>query len=303
MKLRNSNFMHKLTGLFALSLGFFVFCAMPACAQPQNDKTCETSFANSKCVSSTIELIPELLQAKVVYLGETHDSAKDHENQLKIIQELHGSNRKIAIAMEMFQRPYQSVINQYLAGKITEAELVTQTQYEQLWGFPWKLYAPIMQFAKANQLPVIATNTSAQITRKVSRQGLESLTPSERQQIPALSEILTSPDEYRKLVLTAFEAHQSGGHGKSKNLEKFFLAQVLWDETMAESIVKFIQANPDYQVIVLAGQGHVVYGYGIPSRVARRLQGKKLMQRSVLLSPPEDENLPKNQPIADFILK
>lgn len=83
---------------------------------------------------------------------------------------------------------------------------------------------------------------------------------------------------------------------------------------MAEAIAKFINSgtqrvfdlsenryNPDYQVVVLAGQGHIVYGYGIPSRVARRLNDKQLVQRSVLLSSPEDTLADTNKPIADFI--
>ncbi|MEA5569998.1 ChaN family lipoprotein [Calothrix sp. UHCC 0171] len=295
--------------LFALSLGFLVFCTLPACAQTQAAKSCETRFASSKCVNNVTQLAGEISKARVIYLGETHDSAEDHARQLQIIQALSNrkvnSNKKIAIALEMFQRPYQDVLNNYLAGKITEAELVKQTEYEQRWGFPWELYAPIIRFAKANNIPLIATNTPTEITRKVSRQGLESLTPEERKLVPPFSEIRTAPEEYRKLVLAAFEGHQNSGHGNSKNQERFFLAQVLWDETMAESIANFVQKNPDYQVIVLAGQGHIVYDYGIPSRVQRRLQGKTNMrnftQLSVLLSPPEDDNLPQDKKIADYI--
>ncbi|WP_245912239.1 ChaN family lipoprotein [Brunnivagina elsteri] len=295
---------------FALSLGLYLLSTVPAYAQIPATKTCETLFAGTRCINSVAKLIPEISKAKVIYLGETHDSAEDHKKQLKIIQELsdrfgNRNNKKIAIAMEMFQRPSQNAINNYLAGKITEEELVKQTEYEQRWGFPWELYAPILRFAKANNIPILAINTPSEITRKVSRQGLESLTPEERKLIPPFSEIHTSPDEYRKLVLAAFEAHQNAGQGTSKNLESFFLAQVLWDETMAESIANFVKANPKTQVIVLAGQGHIVYDYGIPSRVKRRLQAKSNRQnfihRSVLLSPPEDENLPKNQKIADFI--
>jgi uncharacterized iron-regulated protein len=29
-------------------------------------------------------------------------------------------------------------------------------------------------------------------------------------------------------------------------------------------IAKFWQAHPEYQIIVLAGKGHIAYGYGIP---------------------------------------
>ncbi|MBF2066018.1 MAG: ChaN family lipoprotein [Calothrix sp. C42_A2020_038] len=285
---------------FILSLGCFLLCAPTVVALPQTPD-CESRFSLSKCVSSVAQIVPEMVGAKVVYLGETHDSAQDHENQLKIIQELHKRNKKIAIGMEMFQRPFQNVINQYLAGKISEEELVKQTEYEKRWGFDWELYAPIVRFAKANNLPVLALNTPTEITRKVSRQGLESLTPSERKLIPPFSEIRTSPEAYRKMVLAAFTAHQTGGHGNSSSAERFFLAQVLWDETMAESIASFIKSNPDYQMVVLAGQGHIVYNYGIPSRVERRLKGKPITQRSVLLSPPEDTDLPKNKKIADFI--
>jgi uncharacterized iron-regulated protein len=307
----------KLMRLFALSLGFYLLSIVPAYAQTPATTTCETRFAGARCINSVAQLIPEILKSWVIYLGETHDSAEDHKKQLEIIQELYSldkqsatrirdrSDKKTAIAMEMFQRPSQNAINNYLAGKITEAELVKQTEYEKRWGFPWELYAPILRFAKANNIPVLAINTPSEITRKVSRQGLESLTSEERKLIPPFSEIRTSPDEYRKLVLAAFEAHQNAGHGKSKNLESFFLAQVLWDETMAESIANFIKANPNYQVIVLAGQGHIVYDYGIPSRVKRRLQNNprinNFIQRSILLSPPEDESLPKDKKIADFV--
>ena len=294
---------HNLTKAFALSLGFFLICTVPTFAQPQPEKTCETRFVRSKCFSNVTQLIPEIVRANVVYLGETHDSAQDHENQLKIIQALSGRNRKVALAMEMFQRPYQDVINQYLAGKITEAQLIKQTEYNERWGFPWELYAPIMRYAKQNKLPVLALNTKSEITRKVSRQGLESLTAEERKLIPPFSEIRTDNEEYRKLLLAAFEGHQSGGHGKSNSAERFFLAQVLWDETMAEGIAQFVKANPGYQVVVLAGRGHIVFGYGIPSRVERRLGSGKLIQRSVLLSLLEDEDLPKDKKVADFILE
>ncbi|CAD5971707.1 hypothetical protein PCC9214_03858 [Planktothrix tepida] len=52
--------------------------------------------------------------------------------------------------------------------------------------------------------------------------------------------------------------------GETHNNVKDHQAQILWDETMADAIVNFVKNNPDFQVIVLAGQGHIVYGYGVP---------------------------------------
>ena len=244
-------------------------------------------------------VLQQLARSQVVYLGETHDSEADHQAQLEIIQALHQKNPKLAIAMEMFQRPFQSVVDRYLAGEITETQLKELTEYEKRWGFPWEFYAPILRFAKENKIPVIALNTPAEITRKVSRQGLESLTAEERRWIPPFSEIRTEPERYEQRLREIYdEMHQ--GKGNSERFEKFFLAQVLWDETMAEGVSQFLKANRDRQIIVLAGKGHIVYGDGIPSRVTRRI-GTDLKQAIVLLNPPAE--LQKDAEIADFFWK
>lgn len=281
----------------AWSLGLFFLCTTPACAQ----NTATPSQQEQQQLTQQ-QILQALVKADVVYLGETHDSPQDHKAQLEILQALYQQNQKIAIAMEMFQRPFQDVLNQYLAGKITEAQLVEQSEYEKRWGFPWEYYAPILRFAKAHQLPVLALNTPTEVTRKVARNGLESLTEAERQYIPPFSEIRTDNAEYRQMIQTVYEQHSHGGHGNSINFERFFTAQVLWDETMAETIAQFLKANPDYQVVVLAGKGHIVYGYGIPSRVARRLnnQNNQLVQRSVLFTRPEEKQLRGENAIADY---
>lgn len=291
--------------LFAWSLGIFVVCTTLTYA-----KSTSMLLQQEQQQLTQQQILQELVKANVVYLGETHNRAADHQAQLEILQALYQQKSQqangttaphIAIAMEMFQCPYQGVIDQYLAGKITEAQLVEQTEYDQRWGFLWEYYAPLLRFAKMHQLPVLALNTPTEVTRKVARSGLESLTTDERQCIPPFSEIRTDNAEYRKMAQETYEQHQQAGHGNSINFERFFTAQVLWDETMAEKIAQFLTRHQNYQVLVLAGQTHIIYGYGIPSRVSRRINSDKFVQRSVLLSSPEGSSLSTNKPIADFI--
>ena len=286
----------KLIKLCALSLGLFLLCSSAATAQPTANPQPQQTYTNQ-------EILQQLVKAKVVYLGETHDSAEDHQAQLKIVREMQRQNRKIAIAMEMFQRPFQSAIDDYLAGKLTQEQLVEQTEYDRRWRFPWESYAPILRFAKENQLPVLALNTPTEVTRKVASQGLESLTAEEKKHIPPISEIRTDNAEYRQLLLEVFQQHQKAAQGNSTAFERFLQAQVLWDETMAEKIAEFVKANPDYQVVVLAGKGHIIYGYGIPSRVERRLGVGNVKVRSVLFNSSENLPLSADRPIADFVWK
>lgn len=236
-------------------------------------------------------------QMDVVYLGETHDSVADHAAQLAIIEAIYQENPNIAIALEMFQRPFQPVLDRYLAGKISEADLIAQTEYAQRWGFPWEFYAPIVRFAQAKQIPLLALNAPSEVVRQVSRSGLDSLTAEDFSYIPARGDIDTSNADYQAWIQDAFSGH--GSHG-SFDFENFFAAQVVWDETMAEVIATFKQNHPDTVVIVLAGSGHVVYGYGIPDRVARRL-GDDLQQTRVLLNYSADRAANSSDAIADIL--
>ncbi|MEG4800151.1 ChaN family lipoprotein [Microcoleus sp. ARI1-B5] len=284
----------KLIKLCALSLSIFLLCSSVATAEPTANPQPPQTYTNQ-------EILQQLLKAKIVYLGETHDSAADHQAQLKIVREMQRQNGKIAIAMEMFQRPFQSAIDNYLGGKLTEEQLVEQTEYDRRWRFPWEYYAPILRLAALNQLPVLALNTPSEVTRKVAAQGLESLTAEDKKHIPPISEIRTDNAEYRQILLEVFQQHQKAAQGNSTAFERFLQAQVLWDETMAEKIAQFVKANPDYQVVVLAGKGHIMYGYGIPSRVERRLGVGKVKARSILFSSRTDTPLSANKPIADFV--
>ncbi|HIK17013.1 MAG TPA: ChaN family lipoprotein [Leptolyngbyaceae cyanobacterium M33_DOE_097] len=275
-------------------LSLLLCVAQPLHAEPLTP----TAFAVSqKTAIATAQLLDKLAQLDVVYLGETHDRAADHQAQLEILQMLHQKQPRLIIAMEMFQRPYQAVLDRYLKGELSEAELVEQSQYKTRWGFDWEFYAPILRFAKAQQLPVIALNTPSEVTRKVARQGLESLTPTERRFIPPLSAIAIGPDAYRQRLQDVFEAiHQ--GKTNSMNFDYFFQAQVLWDETMAERIAQVQQQNPDALVVVLVGQGHLFFGDGIPQRVTRRRPMVK--QATVLLNPAEEVQTELQPPIADY---
>lgn len=239
-----------------------------------------------------------IASARVVYLGESHDSEADHQAQLAIIQELYRRNPNLAIGMEMFQRPFQPTIDSYLRGDLSEIDLRRQTEYDQRWGFPWPYYAPILRFAQARRLSVLALNTPTEVTQVVAQKGLNALQLSDFQWIPSIDQIDLSSDAYRRWLYPIYEDFHEG-QTSSADFENFFLAQVLWDETMADAIARFLQANPDTQVIVLTGQGHVAHGYGIPSRVARRMGPSSLNQQRILLNPTENMQR-EHSTIADF---
>jgi len=218
---------------------------------------------------STIKKLSEIIDSvgdkKIVYVGEAHDLFAHHAVQLDVIRGIYRKNKKIAIGMEMFQRPFQETLDSFTSGEMDEAAFLKKSEYFKRWGFDYHLYKPILDFAKKEKVPVIALNLKREIVEKVSREGLDSLSNEEKKDIPTDMDL--SDNNYRERLKKIFDQHKNA---EGKNFDFFYQSQLLWDETMSQSIDEFLNKNPDYQIVVLAGRGHIEYGSGIPKRTFRR---------------------------------
>jgi uncharacterized iron-regulated protein len=211
------------------------------------------------------EIIDRIGDKKIVYVGEEHNSFAHHAVQLDVIRGLYKKNKKIAVGMEMFQRPFQQTLDSFTAGELDEADFLKKSEYFKRWGFDYNLYKPILDFARKEKIPVVALNLERNIIEKVSREGLDSLSVEEKKEIPPDMDL--SDNSYRERLKMIFDQHKNS---EGRNFDFFYQAQLLWDETMSRSVDEFLNKNPDYQMVVLAGRGHLEYGSGIPKRIFRR---------------------------------
>jgi aminopeptidase N len=234
------------------------------------------------------DVIENVAAKKIVYVGEYHDRFSNHSVQLQIIRALHAKNARFAIGMEMFQRPFQKTLDDYISGAIDEREFLNRSEYYKRWGFDYNLYKPILDFARQERVPVVALNLRREITEKVSKEGMDALTDEERKELPRETDF--SDEDYRHRIRQAFDQHKDAD---PKGFDFFLQAQVLWDETMAESIDVYFKKNPDQQMVVVAGGGHLVYGSGIPKRAFRR----NGLSYTIILNDGEIE-----RNIADYII-
>jgi len=249
---------------------------MEEAAHPHNSQTQktpltieppETTRAIRLSNTPTIkQIIPELVHNRVIYVGESHTRYDHHLLQLEIIRQLHSLNPELAIGMEFFQQPFQQYLDAYIRGELDEKEMLRRTEYYDRWRYDYRLYAPILRYARKHGIPLVALNVPVEITKKVGRSGLDSLSEDERAQIPA--DIDRSDEAYAQRLKKIFDQHPEG---QAPDFEHFLTSQLLWDEGMAQRIVDYLNANPHRRMVVLAGSGHLAYGSGIPNRVARRL--------------------------------
>ncbi|MCU0935303.1 MAG: ChaN family lipoprotein [Gammaproteobacteria bacterium] len=243
-----------------------------------------------KSLPTLDQILPRIQRARVVFVGETHDRLDHHQNQLEVIQRLHARRPSIAIGMEFFQQPFQGVLDDYVAGRISERELLARSEYFDRWRFDYRLYRPILQYAREHGIPLVALNVPAELTSKVGREGIEGLTEAERAQLPA--EINRDDEAYHARLRKVFDLHPQSGH---QAFERWLDVQLLWDEGMAERAARYLQENPRRTLVVLAGSGHLAFRSGIPNRVARRTGAQ-----GVVLLPVDGAALESG--VADFLL-
>ncbi|WP_323003245.1 ChaN family lipoprotein [Denitromonas sp.] len=200
-----------------------------------------------------------------VLVGETHTRYDHHLVQLETLRFLHARTPDIAIGVEWFQTPFQTHLDDYLAGRISETEMLERTGYFDRWRFDYRLYRPVIEYARANRIPIVALNAPVELTRKIGEGGLAALTPEARATLPA--DYVRGNAAYDARVRRAFDMHPMEG----ANFAHFLDVMLTWDETMAATAANYLAANPGRRLLIFAGSGHIAHRDGIPARLERRI--------------------------------
>lgn len=238
------------------------------------------------------EVLPELLSARAVVVGEQHDRLDHHVLQLDVIRYLYSVNPRLAIGLEFFDQSVQSALDDYIAGAIDERTMLLNTGYFNNWRFDYRLYAPVLRFAREHGIPLIALNVPGDVSRQIALEGLASLNDAQRAYVPA--ELDRDVEGYAERIRESFAAH---AHTPLQDLDRFIDAQLVWDEAMAEVAATYLEQNPADQMVILAGIGHVIYGSGIPTRLERRIGPPVLT-----VIPMEKDQVGEN-PMADYLVE
>lgn len=253
-------------------------------------------------------LLQRIARADVVFFGEQHDDAETHRAEAALLDAIGGLGRPVVLSLEMFETDVQGVLDDYLAGRIAEAEFRSLAR-------PWPNYEtdyrPLVEMARMRSWPVVAANVPRPLASAVGRQGLaalDTLTPAERGH--AAKDIVCPDDTYRARFMDAMRSHGGDGGGAASDslptavAERFYLAQCLKDETMAESIVDALRGAAEGTIVVhFNGAFHSDFGLGTAERVARREPRLDLLVLTAIPSPdPAAAAVEEHRKRAEFVI-
>jgi len=251
-----------------------------------------------KTFSDFESMLADLARADAVFVGEQHDDANTHRLELAIVEGLTRRGVSVVVALEMFERDVQSQVEGYAVGRITEEQFLKDSR-------PWPRYAsdyrPLIEFAKAHHLPIVASNVPRRIASDVSKNGMpaiEKLGSDDRAFAAREVQCPTSGDYYQRF------GEAMGGHeGANAN---FYFAQCVKDETMGESVATAFQKNATGRVTIVHVNGafHSDFGEGTADAARRRMPGRRIAVVSMLpvddldTTKPDDDDFKR----ADYLV-
>jgi uncharacterized iron-regulated protein len=250
------------------------------------------------------KLLQQAAEADVVLFGELHNNPICHWLQLQLTKDLHALKKdQLVLGGEMFETDNQIPLSQYIQEKLTDKELAAQAR---LWPNYTTDYRPLVDFARKNKIPFVATNIPRRYASLVARQGLAALdTILNKSWMAPLPLVVDLELPGYKAMLDMMNAH--GGSVQSTTIaapsEKatnFARAQAIKDATMAHFIAQnwqtgklFLHYNGDYHSKKFEGISWYLHQY-------------KPELRIFTISSVEQETLetllPQNHNLANVVL-
>jgi uncharacterized iron-regulated protein len=281
--------------------------------------------------ASLSAIVEAARSADVVLVGEEHDDLVGHGFQGRLLLSLlhevgapAAGNRQIVFSMEMFERDVQYVLDEYLAGLISEEHFLKSAR-------PWPeyetRYRPLVELARSARVPVVAANAPRRYVSRVTANGpqaLEDLSDVARSFLPPLPypgpsrlyreqwdalmtasmqaavgavPVVAGPDSTGQgggAVLDASETpsvstdgtEAGPDHGSYAMSPHVIQAQALWDAAMGHAVAEALIRHVGALVLHIAGSFHIEKGTGVPERIVDYRPGTHIV--SVVMTGVED---------------
>ena len=223
------------------------------------------------------QLIDAASQRDFVFFGEQHDDPATHAVEHAVLAALGERRPRVIVSLEMFERDVQPLLDQYLAGTISEANFLAGSR-------PWDRYTtdyrPMVELARVHGWPVVASNIPRPLASSVSRGGLavfDTLNAKDKRFIAREHDC--PRDRYYELFAQAMQGHEAGGGpptaanttAMQAMTGRFYEAQCAKDEAMAEALVDAWKAAPKGTLVYhVDGAFHSDEGLGTVARARRR---------------------------------
>jgi len=253
-------------------------------------------FTSNGEVAEMDHLLGATDTAQVVLFGELHNNPIAHWAQIEVLKYLHQNRKQVVLGMEMLETDNQLIVDEYIAGHYDARRF---EEAARLWPNYSTDYKPLVDYARAHQMRVVASNIPRRYANMVSKEGFDVLDELSEEALLYIAPLPVVYDAslpgYQKMLTMM----QGGPMGKEANAN-FPKAQAIKDATMAHFILinlpsdgAFLHLNGTYHSDNYEGIGWYLDTYQ-PTVKTLTIATRKQSDIHIL----EEQNLQ----VADFIL-
>jgi uncharacterized iron-regulated protein len=201
----------------------------------ESNKPAYLIYSKNGNVVSYQSLMVQSKNSDLIFFGELHNNAIAHWLQVEMLNDLSDdTSKETSVGMEMFEADQQLLIDEYFAGLISQSSFENEAR---LWNNYSTDYKPVLEFAKENDLNLIATNIPRRYASAVYGSGLEVLDElseeAKKWLMPLPVEVDTDLPGYQNML------EMAQGHGGMN----IVYAQAVKDATMAHFLLQNLGEN------------------------------------------------------------
>ena len=93
---------------------------------------------------SYAEMLKDMADSRVIYIGENHTDPVHHRIQLQVIQDL-AARHQTAVGVEMIDHSYQPVLDKWSQGELSEQDFLEKIHWYANWRYNFDLYRGIFE--------------------------------------------------------------------------------------------------------------------------------------------------------------
>ena len=241
------------------------------------------------------KLLKKATESDIILFGEIHTNPICHWLQYELTKDLYDEiGNRLVLGAEMFEKDQQIILTEYVDSLISESNFKEQAR---LWPNYKTDYKPLVDFARDNKLPFIATNIPRRYASMVFKGGFEAL---EQLGDDAKAFIAPLPIPYDPDLPGYKSMLDMGGSMAGHSSDNLPKAQAVKDATMAYTIL----GNYDDGKVFLHYHGsfHSENFEGIVWYLNHYKPGLKILTIASAEQDTTDKLKEDNEGLADFII-
>lgn len=212
------------------------------------------------------ELAKEALAYRVIFVGDEHKSKATHQFFDEFLKTI-ATDKKIVLGVEWFNSSHQTILDDFLASKISANELALKRNWAKTIGYDFNQSLKHYEIIKSNSGRIVGLNISKDSRNKISLNKTGEMNENELEFYKSL-ELNTSK---HKALVMPFLKHCEKYTKKTPEpcYERMYRVQTAWDSFMAKRALETLQGlKKDEILVVFIGNMHAIK-LGAPLRFAR----------------------------------